>query len=69
MADDAWMGDEYQRLDEGHALFFERFLPSKQALEAAIKTLSAVVSSDFRANEIEVAVSTTEKPLFRKLSE
>ena len=31
---------------------------SKQALEVAIKTLSAVVSSDFRANEIEVAVST-----------
>jgi len=41
---------------------------TKQAVEAAIKTLSAVVSSDFRANEIEVGISTVGQPLFRKLT-
>ena len=34
-----------------------------------MKTLSAVVSSDFRAHEIEVGVATVGQPLFRKLSE
>ena len=38
-------------------------------METAIKTLSTVVSSDFRANEIEVAVATVGHPLFRKLNE
>ena len=33
---------------------------AKQAVETAIKTLSTVVSSDFRANEIEVAVATVD---------
>lgn len=42
---------------------------SKQTVETAIKTLSSVVSSDFRASEIEVAVATVGQPLFRKLSE
>lgn len=42
---------------------------SKQAVEVAIKTLSAVISSDFRASEIEVGVATVGSPLFRKLSE
>lgn len=42
---------------------------ARQAIEAAIKSLSAVVSSDFRANEIEVGVATVEQPLFRKLTE
>ena len=42
---------------------------SKQALEVAIKTLSTVVSSDFKASEIEVAVSSVGQPLFRKLTE
>ena len=42
---------------------------TKQAIETAIKTLSTVVSSDFRANEIEVGVATVGQPLFRKLSE
>jgi len=41
----------------------------KQAVESAIKTLSTVISSDFRANEIEVGVATVAQPLFRKLSE
>ena len=35
----------------------------------AVKTLSTVVSSDFRANEIEVAIATVGQPLFRKLTE
>lgn len=42
---------------------------TRQAIETAIKSLSTVVSSDFRANEIEVGVATVEQPLFRKLSE
>ena len=42
---------------------------AKQSVETAIKTLSTVVSSDFRANEIEVAVATVGQPLFRKLNE
>ena len=42
---------------------------SKQAIAVAIKTLSTVVSSDFRANEIEVGVATVGSPLFRKLGE
>ena len=41
----------------------------KQAIETAIKTLSTVVSSDFRANEIEVGIATVGQPLFRKLTE
>lgn len=42
---------------------------TKQSIETAVKTLSTVVSSDFRANEIEVGVATVDKPLFRKLTE
>jgi len=42
---------------------------TQQAIEAAIKTLSSVASSDFRANEIEVGVATVGQPLFRKLQE
>ena len=38
-------------------------------METAIKTLSTVVSSDFRANEIEVGIATVGQPMFRKLSE
>ena len=41
----------------------------KQAIETAIKTLSTVVSSDFRANEIEVGIATVGQPYFRKLAE
>ena len=32
----------------------------KSAIEVAIKTLSTVLSSDFRANEIEIGVATVE---------
>ena len=42
---------------------------TKQSVEVAVKTLSTVVSSDFRANEIEVGIATVDQPLFRKLSE
>jgi len=42
---------------------------TKQAIETAVKTLSTVVSSDFRANEIEVGIATVGQPLFRKLTE
>ena len=40
----------------------------KQAVETAIKVLSSVISSDFKANEIEVGFASVDKPLFRKLS-
>lgn len=33
----------------------------------AIKVLQAVVSSDFKASDIEVGIATVSKPLFRKL--
>ena len=42
---------------------------TKQAIEAAIKTLSTVVSSDFRAADIEVGIATVGQPHFRKLAE
>ena len=39
----------------------------KEAIEVAIKVLQAVVSSDFKASDIEVGIATVNKPLFRKL--
>jgi 20S proteasome subunit alpha 1 len=39
----------------------------KEAIEVAIKVLQAVVSSDFKASDIEVGIATVSKPLFRKL--
>jgi len=42
---------------------------SKESVECAIKVLSAVISSDFKANEIEIGVATVSNPHFRKLSE
>ena len=42
---------------------------AKEAVEVAIKTLSSIVSSDFKANEIEIGVATVDKPAFRKLKE
>ena len=42
---------------------------SKESVECAIKVLSAVISSDFKANEIEIGVATVDNPHFRKLSE
>ena len=39
----------------------------KEAIEVAIKVLQAVVSSDFKASDIEVGIATVSKPPFRKL--
>ena len=41
----------------------------KETVETCIKTLSSIVSSDFKANEIEIGICTVDKPSFRKLSE
>ena len=40
----------------------------KEAVETAIKVLQAVISSDFKADEIEVGIATVDKPRFRKLT-
>ena len=42
---------------------------TKETVEVAINTLQTVVSSDFKADEIEVAIATRENPRFRKLGE
>ena len=41
---------------------------SKETVETAIKVLQAVISSDFKAEEIEVGFASVDKPRFRKLS-
>lgn len=41
----------------------------KETIITAIKTLSSVISSDFKASDIEVGIATVEQPLFRKLEE
>ena len=41
----------------------------KETVETAIKTLSQIVSSDFKANEVEVGIATVAQPYFRKLKE
>lgn len=41
----------------------------EETIELAITTLNNVLSADFKATEIEVAVVTKESPLFRKLEE
>ena len=41
----------------------------KETVETAIKTLSQIVSSDFKASEIEIGIATVDKPHFRKLKE
>jgi len=41
----------------------------KEAVEVAIQTLQTVISSDFKANEIEVGVATVQNPRFVKLTE
>ena len=40
-----------------------------EAIQNAVGTLQNVISSDFKANEIEVGVATAENPFFRKLTE
>ena len=42
---------------------------TKQSVEVAIQTLQTVISSDFKANEIEVGFATVNEPRFRKLTE
>ena len=44
-------------------------LDSKQTVEAAISVLQSVVSSDFKANEVEIGFCTVQEPRFRKLNE
>ena len=41
----------------------------KETIITAIKTLNSVISSDFKASDIEVGIATTQQPLFRKLEE
>lgn len=41
----------------------------KEAVETTIKTLSSIVSSDFKSNEIEIGICTVDKPSFRKMTE
>ena len=40
----------------------------KESVECAIKVLQAVISSDFKADEIEVGFASVDKPRFRKLA-
>ena len=42
---------------------------SRETVEVAIQTLQQVISSDFKANEIEVGFATTAQPRFRKMTE
>ncbi|XP_050784591.1 proteasome subunit alpha type-6-like [Gopherus flavomarginatus] len=54
--------------------FLEKTLKKKQGspvdpVELAITCLSTVLSTDFKASEIEVGIVTSEHPRFRKLSE
>ena len=40
-----------------------------EAIQNAVGTLQNVISSDFKANEVEVGVATADNPFFRKLTE
>ncbi len=42
---------------------------TKETVETAIQVLQTVISSDFKANEIEIGISTAAEPRFRKLTE
>ena len=42
---------------------------TRETVEAAIQVLQTVISSDFKASEIEVGISTASHPQFRKLTE
>ena len=42
---------------------------SKETVEVAIQVLQTVISSDFKANEIEIGIATADNPRFRKLTE
>lgn len=41
----------------------------KETVETAIQVLQTVISSDFKANEIEIGISSTDDVRFRKLTE
>ena len=42
---------------------------TRETVEAAISVLQTVISSDFKASEIEVGISTASHQQFRKLTE
>ena len=42
---------------------------TEEALRTAISSISTVIGTDFKKNEIEVGYATADKPYFRKLSE
>ena len=41
---------------------------SEETVQTAIRVLQAVISSDFKADEIEVGFASNDNPRFRKLS-
>lgn len=41
----------------------------KETIETAIQVLQTVISSDFKANEIEIGVATIDDVRFKKLTE
>ncbi len=41
----------------------------EEAIQVAIQTLMTVVSSDFKASDIEVGVASVDKPRFVKLAD
>lgn len=41
----------------------------RETIETAIQVLQTVISSDFKANEIEIGIATRSNPRFRKLTE
>ena len=42
---------------------------AKEAVMTAIRTLQTVISTDFKANEIEVGFASVDNPRFRKLAD
>lgn len=44
-------------------------LDTRETVETAIQVLQTVISSDFKASEIEIGISTASHPQFRKLTE
>lgn len=41
----------------------------KETIETAIQVLQTVISSDFKANEIEIGIASADDVRFRKLTE
>lgn len=44
-------------------------MSTKDTIQSAIQVLQTVISSDFKANEIEIGIATVDNPRFRKLKE